>query len=192
MRHVTASAVAIAAALLLSVAGIASAGSWSEPKLIWDGPYRSPSAVVDEQGHVFVAARGNSGIWLLTNRSGTWQRTRLTRDQGDIHGENPQLARDPWDGSLTVVYTRYTLDCCPSNSDIRFVTNRGGSWSLPATIPGAQAAGSVVVRNGVTAVAARTGIYDESAIAFITNASGHWTRSQIGRLHVGGPQQPSL
>jgi len=196
MRRVLVSVALFVAAILAMAGSAQGATGWTQPVKVWNGNYSNPSVVVDAHGHVFMAARGDTGIWLLTNKTGRWTRTRLTTDttQGGqpVTGDDPTLVRDPWDGSLTVVYTRDYCCDTPSGSDVRYVTNRSGAWSAPATIPGVRMAQAVSVRHGVIAVASRTGDFDSTTVAFATNASGHWTRATIGSERIGGPDDPSL
>lgn len=192
---------AVAVAILLSSGAALGAPGWTTPAMIWDGDYSSPSMAVDSHGHVHVAARGDTGIWYLTNKSGHWTRVRLTTDiatsDGNILGEHPQIGRDPSDGSLTVVYLRVDSTSVPSGAELRYVTNRSGAWSPPRSIPatGHMGVPSVVVRHGVIAVASGSGFGDETGtttVEFITNASGHWTHAFLGPERVNGPEQPSL
>ena len=174
---------------------------WTTPVMVWDGNYSEPSVAVDAHGKVHIVARGDTGIWYLTNKSGHWTRTRLTTDytsgQYTFVGEQPQIAIDPWDGSLTMVYLRSDNDM-PSSSDVRYVTNRSGAWSAPRSIPSPhdgdmRSDPSLVVRHGVIAVATTLGGWDfYTTVEFLTNASGHWTSALVGPERTSGPFEPSL
>jgi hypothetical protein len=204
MRRPLAMFLAIGAALLLSGSSTIAAG-WTQPAKVWDGNYSQPSMVADAHGYLHLAVRGDTGIWYLTNKSGHWTRTRLTTDIVDrtenpplvVSGYQPQIAFDPWDGSLTVVYLRGDNTCCPSSRrDLRYVTNRSGAWSAPRSIPATHNSDlrdpSIVVRHGVIAVATTEGLMDSSTVEYVTNASGHWTSTVIGPERVAGPYDPSL
>jgi len=160
---------------------------WTAPVMVWNGDYSQSSMVVDRHGHVHIAARGDSGIWYITNRTGTWTRARLTQDVANTYGKvtdtDPHIALDRSDGSLTVVYTRTTPRDYIPQWTLRYITNRSGGWSSPRDIPGMWAQ-SVVVRNGAIAIATPVVVMccvgDFHAASFVTNASGHWTTASVG------------
>ncbi len=194
MRKIAILAAALLAIVSLSVPASAATG-WTTPKVIWDAKYSSPSMVVDGQGAVQMAVVGKTGIWYLTNETGHWTRTRIAD-----RGSSPQIALDRSDHSLTVVYEVDDGQCCPGSSSLAYVTNQHSSgtdaWSAPRSIPDGggpyTSHPSLVVRDGVIAIAANVGVYDAIVVEFITNASGRWTHQDISGTGVRRAGEPSL
>ena len=155
MRRLLAILSSVGVALVLCTPVQATSG-WSSPAMVWNGDLSQPSMVMDSHGRAYIAARGDTGIWYLTNKTGTWTRTRLTRDGANAYGKvtdsSPHIALDRSDGSLTIVYTRTVPRDYTPEWTMHYVTNRSGHWSSPRDIPGDWAQ-SVLVRNGTIAIA---------------------------------------
>jgi hypothetical protein len=202
MRKIVVMALAMLATVVVCLP-VSAASGWTTPRSLSDAVLSQPSSVVDARGAVHIAARGTNGLWYLTNKSGHWTRVRLTRDQphqeGTVTSGSPVIALDRWDGSLTVVYVVNDGTCCPGNISLAYVTDRHaggpGTWSAPRSIPYGSATDpslSVVVRHGVIAIAANTGVYDVTGVEFITNAGGRWTHEEIRASGQRWAGEPSL
>lgn len=130
-----------AAVGLCLVAVPAAATGWSTPVTVFDGDFSQSSLVTDAHGAAHLVARGDTGIWYLTNSHGSWTRTRLTTDHQQhglpVSASRPTIAIDRSNGKLVVAYA-LTIDhggdpsCCTGT---RYVTNGGGGWSAPKQIP---------------------------------------------------------
>ena len=197
----------LAVAIVLFVLGAAPASAapgWGPASKVLDRSLSQPSMVVDDEGHEHIAARGETGIWYLTdlNGMGTWSGVRLTRDFTNQHGDRvtasaPRIALDRERGRLVVVYTRTIGMDTPSTTDVRFITFPVAPHGLDAIsrsrpIPRIPSAASVVMRDGVLAVVGEAGLYDSTTVRFVTNATGRWTTAELGPERVGGPTDPSL
>jgi hypothetical protein len=202
-RAVRSLAVAIVV-FVLGAAPASAAPGWGPASKVLDIALSQPSMVVDDQGHEHIAARGETGIWYLTdlNGMGTWTRVRLTRDFTNQYGDRvtasaPRIALDRDRDRLVVVYTRTIGMDTPSTTDVRFITFPVAPHGLDASsrsrpIPGISSAASVVMRDGVLAVVGEAGLYDSTTVRFVTNATGRWTTAELGPERVGGPTDPSL
>jgi hypothetical protein len=137
-------------------------------------------------------ARGRTGVWYLTDAGGDWTRVRLTRD-GDTAAGDPQIARDPVDGSLAIVYVDWLPDDGGVNTRMYLTRHPAGAgdWSAPRRVPGASLwQPSLVVRDGVVAIAAAVGMVAD--VAFLTDATGRWTRDDIDVAGERAAEGPSL
>ncbi len=194
MRKIAVFAATLLATVILSVPASAANG-WTAPKPVWDAKYTSPSMVADGHGAVHMAVVAKTGIWYLTNKTGHWTRVHMAD-----RGRDPQIAIDRSDHSLTIVYEVDDGTCCPGNSELFYVTDRHpggpGAWSAPRVIPDGggpyTSHPSVVVRDGVIAIAANVGVYDATVVEFITNATGHWTHRDISGTGQRWAGEPSL
>jgi hypothetical protein len=147
--------------LLVFVVPTAAATGWSAPIVVYDGNYSEPSLAVDAHGFAHVVARGDTGIWYLTNKSGAWTRARLTTDytQSGIHYRAiaPLITIDRSVGKLVVVYEMVAdVDCegCPPG--VEYITRTGTDWSAARSVstinPGSPL--SIAARGGDIAIAA--------------------------------------
>jgi hypothetical protein len=168
-------------ALLLAVTTVNAAAGWTKPVMVYDGNYKDPSMVVGAHGHVHVAARGDSGIWYLTNSSGTWTRTRLTKDidpgtDREQAAMFPSIAIDPSNGQITVAYSRGIYN--DGYVAITWRTLAHGVWSAPQDVPHSSGADriSLAVRKGRLAIAAEINPNSRPpSVKFFTMVGGTWT-----------------
>src|SRR5207249_3533831 len=139
---------------------------WSGPQLASTRNLSAPSMVATTGGRQEVVARGDTGIWYVTDETGTMVRTRLTQDF-DTHANghilshmamHPVIAINKY-GALTVVYSANverdgTAGSCDSQG-LRYIVRTQGSWSSPLDIPGTscEEATGVVVRGAKIAIA---------------------------------------
>lgn len=172
---------------------------WTGPTRIFDGSYRQVSMAVDTAGKIHAAARGMDGIWYLTNRTGTWQKTRLTTNPLDGYDAWPSLALDS-DNRVHMVFERQTcLDCVPGGDPaLRYLTDRGrpaGSFPASSTFlawgnrPSLQ-----MYQNKLFLAYATCLCYPEqyeNPLYFMTNISGSWQTTDVSRW-VGAGDTPSL
>ncbi len=185
MRGITA-AIGIAAVGLLSLAVPATAdtGGWASGQSASTGNLYDPSMVEDTHDIEHVVARGDTGIWYVTDKSGSFVRTRLTQDALHRTAVNPLIAVGTG-APLTVVYdleTRSGSNGCVT-SVLRYTVRSGGSWSKPKNIPGTncETATGLVVRGSRIYLAT---YYENpgngaSRVTYTTNASGSWTHVTV-------------
>ena len=109
---------AFAGLLIVAVPAAALAG-WSWPTQVYDGNFSDSSLAVDAHGHAHIAARGDTGIWYLTNKGGSWTRRRLTTDVWGVYRGNPYLKKtdtspaisvDRSTDAIVVAYRHYEAD----------------------------------------------------------------------------------
>lgn len=202
MSHRRISLLAATVAAMVVAAPAAAAG-WSSPVVVFDGNYSQSSMVVDGHGHAHIAARGDTGIWYLTDRHGSWARTRLTTDhqqQGlPVTASRPAITIDRSNGKLVVAYA-LTIDhggdpsCC---TETRYVTNNGAGWSAPKPIlinPGSDL--SVAAHAGDIAIAVLGGQPPGpgTPTLYFASKSGGWSRRGVagGGENNGTIGSPSL
>jgi hypothetical protein len=180
-----------AAAIGLSLATPALAAPFGSPQLSISGNLSQPSMVTDIGGFQHVVARGDTGIWYVTNKSGSMIRTRLTRDfdtraNGHLfhHAAIAPLIAINKHGVLTVVYgvTIASDGGCSPSRGLRYIVRKHGSWSKVKHVPGTtceDATGLVV--NGLTIALAtiRGAGNGASAVSYVTNSSGSWTHVTV-------------
>ena len=126
--------------LLVVAVLTAAATGWSPPVEIYDGNYSEPSLAVDAHGFAHVVARGDTGIWYLTNKSGAWTRASalmMDHTQSGIHYRAiaPLITIDRSVGKLVVVYETVatsTEGCYPG---VEYITRTGTDWSDPVPHP---------------------------------------------------------
>ena len=86
-------AIGITAVALLSMAATTAAGSgWASGQSASTGNLYDPSMVEDSKGHEHVVARGDTGVWYITDKSGSFVRTRMTQDAFHKTAVNPLIA----------------------------------------------------------------------------------------------------
>jgi hypothetical protein len=184
------------AALVLAPSTALATTGWTKPVVIHDGNFREPSLVVDRHGASHVAVTGDTGIWYLTNATGSWVRTRLTTATGHLVDVQPSIAIDSATGALVVAFVEVDTGGAPECRQLRYVVHRAGSWSSPrSATPRNQAtcdtvSPSVATRNGRIWIAADiTGFacgecLPATGFRLLTNASGSWKSQSVG-VHVG-------
>lgn len=193
---------------LIGTPAVATPG-WSPPARVWDGPYATPAMVVSPNGRVHLAARGETGIWVLTRHAGTWTRERLTRDVRDPDAEprpvatwahSPAIARDPVDGSLVVVYILLdeaggTGGC---NNDLAMRVRTGTGWSPERRVAthACPSAVSVAMRDGRIWIAVGERDLEYVNVELLTRIGGSWASELVSdrsSFPTGiGPGEPAL
>jgi hypothetical protein len=197
---------ALAGILVVAVPTVAGS-DWSAPIVIYDGDYSQSSLAVDAHGHAHVVARGDTGVWYLTNKGGSWTRERLTtdyvRDGYRFRAIAPLITIDRSVGKLVVVYQLVSdVDCDPGCFQFEYITRTGTDWSSARGIGGILPRGplSIAARGGDIAIAAwddrvtfRTGVPLETMrILYLHKADG-WSVHRVaggGNASSFGP--PSL
>jgi hypothetical protein len=190
--------VAAALSLALIAAGIVPAAAltgWSGPTRIWDGgPYREATLGIDSRGRMHAVARGTSGLWYLTNRSGSWRRVRLTTSPLDGVDRYPSLALDDND-RVHVAFAQHTcVSCREPEADVYYLTDRGrpaGTFPRGATWLAEGDRPSLRVVNGRRYLAHEEWDWDwygdwVRSVVFRTDATGGWTRATV-TTEAGGP-----
>jgi hypothetical protein len=182
-------AMGIMAIGLVSLATPASASMWSSPQAAGTGNLSEPSMVEDSNGAEHVVARGDTGIWYATDKSGTWEQTRMTRDfDTTTNGEvlhhvavHPLIAINAA-GTLTVVYgvavaSNADAGSCGSKG-LRYTVRSGSRWSRLKRIPdtSCETATGIFVHGARTALATKHGA---NRVSYFTNASGSWTHVTV-------------
>jgi hypothetical protein len=160
----------------------------SAPSVVRLGDYHHVSMKLDANGKVHAVAAGTSGLWYITNKSGSFTRHRITTvvSQPLATGldDYPSIALDAH-GNAHVVFVRWTcFDCTPNPpKGIYYLTNKSGSWSTPKQLAGADAsAPSLRVRGGHIFVAwERCACIPElpAQVWYGTNVSGSWTKVKV-------------
>jgi hypothetical protein len=185
------SAVGAAAIGLVTLASPASAASFSAPQPATSGNLSQPSMIEDGTGFQHVVARGDTGLWYVTNTGGSMVRTRLTRDfdtraNGHLfhHAAVDPLIAINARGVLTVVYgvTIPTDGGCAPSQGLRYIVRQGGAWSKAKRIPDTTchyATGLLVHGATISLAVIRAGGNGASAVSYVTNASGSWTRVTV-------------
>jgi hypothetical protein len=189
--------------LLLVAVPTAAATGWSAPVEIYDGNYSEPSLVVDAHGYAHVVARGDTGVWYLTNKSGTWKRTRLTTDyllggEFRVWADRPLITMDRSNGKIVVVYlSRVDVECLPGcPPSISYVTNNGKGWSVARYVPFPPFGQlSIAARNGDIAIAAvrddlSNGV-ETQTLDYLHKADG-WAVHRVADGGDSGVGSPSL
>jgi hypothetical protein len=186
--------VGIAAMGLLALAAPAAAdtGGWSNPQSTTSGNLTNPSMVEGSASIEYIVARGDTGIWYVTDKSGDYVRTRMTQDF-DTHAGgqtyhhqavHPQIAVNDG-GTLTVVYGMQVTPGSCGSQGLVYTQRSGSSWSTPTSIPGTacETATGLVVRGAKIYLATSHGT---SRVSYFTNASGPWTRVSVATgPHLG-------
>jgi hypothetical protein len=201
--HGIRTAIGIAAIALFSFAASASAdtGGWTSPQLATAGNLTQPSMVTSTTGIDHIVARGDTGLWYETDKSGSWVRTRLTQDS-DTHingilfhkaAQSPLIAVNAA-GTLTVVFRVRLWNNSGANCEatgLQYVVRSGGSWSAAQTIPDStcETATGLVVHGGKIYLATLYTAGDGTKrISYFTDASGPWTRTTV----AGGPSSAHI
>jgi hypothetical protein len=176
--------------------------SFGNPELVETGNFRQASLVVVD-GTPHIAAVGPTGLWHFTRAGGTWIGEKITHFAGDSRHathEQPSIAVDPSDGSLTVAFAkmvaRVSIGGCGSYF-LNYVTNRSGSWSGIRRIGNEFVSSSCVqnpdltVRDGHIYVAGQVMTVPApdapQKIRYLTNVTGGWSSENLG-----GSGRPSL
>ena len=185
-------AIGIMAIGLFSASTPAAAG-WTVPQEASTGNLAQPSMVADSDGAQYVVARGDTGLWFVTNKGGSWVRTRMTQDYDtNVNGAqthhvavHPQVAINAG-GTLTVVYavnvfSGSTGGSCQSAA-LRYTVRSGSSWTKPKSIPDtACETATGIVAHGAKIYLATFNSPDPSVrqVLYLTNASGSWTHASV-------------
>jgi len=173
-------AIGIAAVGLLTIAATAAAdtGGWSAGQSASTGNLYHPSMVEDSNAHEHVVARGDTGIWYITDKSGNFVRTRITQDALHRSAVNPLIAVNAG-GTLTVVYAVDSDTNTCGSVGLRYIVRTGGSWSSQTVIPGTKcetATGLLVHGSKIYLATYYQNPGNGAArVTYTTNASGSWT-----------------
>lgn len=188
LPNVRYAAVAATLFLVVNATGVSAVTGWSGPTRVFSGTYREVSMAVDANGKVHAAARGDSGLWYLTNRTGSWTRARLTTNRLDGWDGTPSIDVDD-SNRVHVAFTRHTcLDCTPrSEQDVYYLSDRdrpAGTFPEEATWIDQGEAPSLEVVNGKTYLAYAhwrpgTELDVIPEVRFLTNATGPWTNVRV-------------
>ncbi len=195
-------AVTVVAVLIPGAAAAASrpdavASAFTAPAKIFTGDFFDLSFALDSHGKVRGVARGNSGLWYITNASGSWVRTRLTTHPGGGADYQQSVALDAND-NVFVAFTRTDCaGCIPGGSlGIFMLTNRGrADGSFPSTptqiAPPEFSQPSLQIDHGHIYLAYAAYPLPGPGpfpVWFKTNATGSWTTRQV----AGNGESPSL
>jgi hypothetical protein len=195
---VSATTPALALILVITASSVATTG-WSRTTRVIDGTYREVSMDIDSNGKVHAAARGDSGLWYLTNRTGAWTRTRLTYNPLDAVDQHPSLDVDDA-GRVHVVFSRYVGPAAGGViEDLYYlsdVTGPAGTFPEDAKFLAPGNRPSLRVVDGVRYLAyGQWAWWDEggkptfaSVVRYATAASGPWSHALVERYAA----RPSL
>lgn len=185
-------------AVAVSPAPAAAVTGWTGPTKIFDGRYRQISMAIDTNAKVHAAARGKDGLWYFTNRTGSWQRTRLTTKPLDGYDGWPSVSLDS-DNRVHIAFERVICSgCVPwGTHEIRYLTDRGrtrGTFPATASLLANGWKPSLQVVNNKLFLAYEglrdvEGQYPDDAVYFKTNATGSWQTTDLGGWSA---RRPSL
>src|SRR4051794_10201313 len=116
------------------------AAGWSTPQLVDPGFAFYVATVTDEQGHTHIAASDLTSVYYMTDLSGSWTRTEVSRAPEGGADVEPTIAIAP-DGTLGVGFTRWAVwPAGPGGlgeiEGIYFTRSGDGGWSEPTQLPG--------------------------------------------------------
>ncbi len=181
-------AVALIVFALTATTPVASAATgWKGPNIVFDGRHRQVSMAVDSAGKVHAAASGKDGLWYLTNRTGSWVKTRLTTKPLDGYDGWPSLSLDD-DSRVHIVFERQTcLGCVPGgDAALRYLTDSGrprGTFPSSATFLAYGNRPSLQVVNNKMFLAYATCLcypeQYENPLYFMTNVTGSWQTTEV-------------
>lgn len=185
----TATAVPTATATAPASATPAASG-WSVPVVISEERfYEFVAVAVDSAGYVHVAA-SDSAVHYLTNRSGTWTRTRVARPPSGGADREPSIAVDD-DGSLWIAFERWSSwdpcsDVCEGDEEttlegVQLMTNVSGDWAIAHAVDDAVAPTVVAGSGSVFLTALVTAINEEWELQLASDTSGAWVSSAVDR-----------
>ncbi len=198
---VTVAATALALVLIAVINATSfAANGWSGPRRVIDGTYREVSMDVDSNGKVHAAARGDSGLWYLTNRTGDWTRMRVTFHPLDGEDVYPSLDVDDAD-RVHIAFSRHTCGgCVPSiETNIYYVSDVGrpaGTFDEdPIWLDDGDRPSLVVVNDArylayqhIFVPPSCEGLCGEWEVLLRTDASGPWTTAVVEKYAT----RPSL
>ncbi len=163
----------VAILTLVAPSGVSAAATWSQRRVADDPPV---TMTTDDRGHVHVVTEDGAGLRYMTNATGRWTGTRITR-----FGSQPSIALSA--GTVYVVYAR--IGDCPAdeqgcrtdpNMGLYLATNRSGTWTterLSGTAPAYWP--SLRMRDGKLHIA-----YNHlTGIRHLTNRTGFWADQQV-------------
>ena len=208
MKHRSRGMLAGLGAGLLSIvtgATVLAVDDFSTPVRIFDQNYYELDVTSDNDGDIHAVARGDTGLWYLTDTGGSWSRERLTTFGFHEHDGDPSIAVDGADNAYITFESDWCDDCAPGGNDgIGLLTNKSGDFPhQPTLIHGNSATDpSIAVRNGKVYIA--YSLYcclpdqEDAQLWLYTNASGSGTKTKIrndGRnpsLVVNGAGRPRV
>lgn len=167
-----------------------SPASWSSPVRLATGIYLGMAEVVDSTNHVNIAASGHGGVWYITDRGGTWTKTRVLTNLHNRSYNRVSIALDPNDRVYIAAERSSCDDCAPGGSDgIFLVTDKGRARGTFASVPTKIApAGS-----GEPSLKVSHGHIFLADVRFCcmpgpmppvylrTNATGSWTQARVAK-----------
>ncbi|MBA3959290.1 MAG: hypothetical protein H0X60_02680 [Chloroflexi bacterium] len=132
-----------------------------------------PSFALDASGRAFIGYERprtppdcggfSAGIGLVTNESGSWVRSRISRESDDF---GPSLALDR-DGRPGVTFDR-------AGAGVQFTRRLASGWKTPSQVAVGGEASLAFDADGHTRVA-----YESSGIWHATKSGGTWLRTQV-------------
>jgi hypothetical protein len=187
----------------LMIAAAAPAAGWSDPvrvsPLALDGDPDGP-AIASHAGKLYIAvAAQDEGIFLFTNRTGTWRRQRVSSGIDT----QPSIAVDR-DGHVHIAFARLDGSDCGDicQDDLVYASDRSGAWTERRIAGGANYLPSIGLDHaGLPWIAylhrdAGDHAHDDWQIVLAHRFDGHWGRMAIqSELSFGDwprPNGPSL
>jgi hypothetical protein len=175
-RPLIALVLATACALIAGTTASAFGGGWAPPRPVFIATVvPSHEMTTDASGMVHIASdRGSSGIWYITNSSGTWTECQVS--EGD--DRRPSIAMDG--STVHIAFARmtdgeqgiYTASSDQPGSPV------GCGWTITPRYAGSASDPSMQVRGGTLSVAFRTGDRKLRFMMGPANAAG-WTVSEV-------------
>jgi hypothetical protein len=183
-------AVAAVAAATLSIASpVGAVTGWTGPQVAVPASSlpQTASLAVDGAGHSYVAysryKTGEffpSGIWIATNKSGTWVRTKAF----DGPYDGPSIALDSG-GKIHLALQRDKLDCsgpmCQGVANgISYATNASGHWVIGNVATGGDMSPMLRLFKGTADIV----YHSYTRVYFATNKTGSWVRTTVAQVAV--------
>jgi hypothetical protein len=183
------------------------AAGFGSPTEVITGQFHEISEVVDSTNRVHIAAVGRHGLWYITDRGGTWSRTRILLDVPNHSWFEPSIALDGNDRVYISVAQNVCDDCAPGGSTgIYYLTDKGRArGTFPASptriAPEGSGQGTIKVSNGHLFVSYVRRCCQPGPLPKVllrTNATGSWTTTQVSphgdlpSLRIGSDGRPRI
>jgi hypothetical protein len=186
--------------------GVTPAG-FTAPLEVVTGHFEELSEVVDSTNHLHIAATGRHGLWYLTDRGGSWSRSRILLDVPDQSWSEPSIALDTNDRVYISVAQNACDGCTPgSTTGIYYLTDKGrtrGTFPAAATkiAPPRSGEGTIKVDSGHIFLSYVKPCCQPGPLPKVlvrTDATGSWTTTQVSphgdrpSLRIGSDGRPRI
>jgi hypothetical protein len=177
-----------------------SSAGWSEPVRLASGAFFAVAVVFDSGGHAHIAGdgtiAGRSGIWYVTDRTGSWTRQRIMANAGGKAWREPSITFDARDRIIVAAWRDPNpgLDVGGPSDGIFMVSDRGrprGDFSAPELLIPGPAADPTIRAFGTRLAVAYTAwlrtAEPQPPIKFTTWSAGQPVTSTVAKRAGSGP-----